>query len=135
MAYGARLVKAFRRGGGAEEVARQEGVVHIQCSLNNTILSLTDRAGNVKAVASGGSAGFKGGNKATPLAAERAAAELARRAQALGFHSVAVRLKGLGRNKQYAVQALAAAGVGVTAVHEVTPVPYNGCRLPRKRRL
>ncbi|KIZ06348.1 Ribosomal protein S11 [Monoraphidium neglectum] len=92
-------------------------------------------AGQIKTYTSGGSVGFKNANKSSPLAAERAAAELARRALEKGYFSVSVQLKGMGRNKQIAVQALAAGGVSVTQLREVTPTPYNGCRLPRKRRV
>ncbi len=130
---GARLVQPLRRGG--PQVQAQEGIVHINCSLNNTFVVLTDLNGQVKTYTSGGSVGFKNSGKSTPLAAERAAAELARRALEKGFFSVSVRLRGMGRNKQIAVQALAAAGVAVTQLREVTPTPYNGCRLPRRRRV
>ncbi|KAI8475742.1 MAG: hypothetical protein J3K34DRAFT_365445 [Monoraphidium minutum] len=133
VASGARLVQPLRRGG--PTVAAREGVVHINCSLNNTHIVLTDLQGLVQTYTSGGSVGFKNANKSTPLAAERAAAELAKRALEKGFFSVSVRLRGMGRNKQVAVQALAAAGVSVTQLREVTPTAYNGCRLPRKRRV
>lgn len=129
---GARLVQPLRRGAG---VAAQEGVVHINCSLNNIFVVLTDLNGQVKTYVSGGSVGFKNAGKSTPLAAERAAQELARRALEKGFLTVSVRMRGMGRNKQVALQALAAAGVQVTRLSEVTPTPYNGCRLPRKRRV
>jgi small subunit ribosomal protein S11 len=132
-ATGARLVQPLRRGG--PTVAAQEGIVHVNCSMNNTFVVLTDLDGRVKTYTSGGSVGFKNAGKSTPLAAERAAGELARRALEKGFYSVSVRLRGMGRNKQIAVQALAAAGLGVTQLREVTPTPYNGCRLPRKRRV
>ncbi|GBF91548.1 30S ribosomal protein S11 [Raphidocelis subcapitata] len=130
----ARMVQPLRRGG-PQVVVQDGGIVHVNCSLNNTFVVLTDAAGRVQTYTSGGSVGFKNAGKSTPLAAERAAAELARRALDKGFSNVSVRLRGMGRNKQIAVQALVAAGVSVTQLREVTPTPYNGCRLPRKRRV
>lgn len=132
LAFGPRLVQPLQRG--PAKVARQEGIVHVHNTSNNCILVLTDKQGQIKTWTSGGTVGFKNSGKSTPLAAEAAAAELARRALSKGFYSVVVKLKGAGRNKQYAVQALAANGVNVTQLQEVTAIPYNGCRLPKKRR-
>ncbi|WIA35550.1 hypothetical protein OEZ86_003975 [Tetradesmus obliquus] len=96
---------------------------------------LTDRDSKVQTWTSGGTIGYKNANKATPMAAELAAKELAKRAIGLGFHSVVVKLKGMGKNKQFAVQSLAANGLTVSQLQDVTPIPYNGCRLPRRRRV
>jgi small subunit ribosomal protein S11 len=115
--------------------AKREGIVHVNSSFNNTIMVLTDRDSKVQTWASGGTVGYKNANKATPMAAELAAKELAKRALGLGFHSVVVKLKGMGKNKQFAVQSLAANGLTVTQLQDVTPIPYNGCRLPRRRRV
>lgn len=98
-------------------------------------MTLTDKQGAVKAWASGGSAGFRNANKSTPLAAERAAAELAKRAKDLGFYSVVIKFKGMGMNKQIAAQTLARFGITISELHDVTPVPYNGCRPKKKRRV
>jgi ribosomal protein S11 len=130
--FGPRLVQGLQRG--AAKAAPQQGIIHIHNSSNNCIMVLTDREGKVKTWTSGGTVGYKNAGKATPQAAEAAAAELARRALDKGFSSAIVKLKGAGRNKQFAVQALAAHGVQITQLQEVTSIPYNGCRLPRKRR-
>jgi small subunit ribosomal protein S11 len=111
------------------------GTVHVSSTPNNTLLTLLSREGMVKALVTAGSVGFRNSGKGTPQAAERAAAELARRALGMGIGSVAVRFRGTGRNKQYAVSALAAGGLSVTSLEDVTPVAYNGCRLPRRRRV
>lgn len=111
------------------------GTVHVASTPNNTLLTLLSREGLVKTVVTGGSAGFRNSAKGTPQAAERAAAELARRALAMGIGSVAVRFRGTGRNKQFALSALAANGLTVTSLEDVTAVAYNGCRLPRRRRV
>lgn len=134
--------KPFRRGpkrvaplfqsGGAPVV--QQGVVYVHNSMNNTILTLTGVDGRVAAVSSCGTVGFKNSNKSTPLATEKAADDLARKALKLGFASVIVKLKGMGRNKQFAVQSLSKSGLRITQLQDITPIAYNGCRLPRKRR-
>lgn len=111
------------------------GTVHVASTPNNTLLTLLSREGLVKTLVTAGSAGFRNSAKGTPQAAERAASELARRALALGIGSVAVRFRGTGRNKQFALSALAAAGLNVTSLEDVTAVAYNGCRLPRRRRV
>jgi small subunit ribosomal protein S11 len=119
----------------AAGVQKREGIVHVNSTFNNTIMVLTDRDHKVKTWTSGGTVGYKNANKATPVAAELAAKELASRALEMGFHSVVVKLKGMGKNKQFAVQSLAANGLTVTQLWDVTPIPYNGCRLPRRRRV
>ncbi|PNW82661.1 hypothetical protein CHLRE_06g288400v5 [Chlamydomonas reinhardtii] len=129
---GFRKVVSERRAG---QLGALEGIVHIQNTLNNIILTLTDKQGLIKTYTSAGVVGYKGSRKSQPVAAEKAAEELARRALKLGYSSVQVRLKGAGSNKQYAVTSLAAAGLTITSLADVTPVPYNGCRLPKKRRV
>lgn len=131
-AYGARKVTLKSQQAG---VQKREGIVHVNSTMNNTIMVLTDRDHKVQTWTSGGTVGNKNANKATPMAAEQAAMELAKRAVAMGFHSVVVKLKGMGKNKQFAVQSLAANGLTVTQLWDVTPIPYNGCRLPRRRRV
>jgi ribosomal protein uS11 len=131
--YGPRLVTQLRRGG-KDKASLMEGIVHVHCTLNNTILTLTDTQGMVKASSSCGKMGFKNANKSTPLATERAAEDIARKALGMGYGTALVKLNGMGRNKMYAVQALHKTGLSVTQIQDVTPIAYNGCRLPRKRR-
>eukprot|EP00879_Flechtneria_rotunda_P002380 GHRR01002575.1.p1 GENE.GHRR01002575.1~~GHRR01002575.1.p1 ORF type:complete len:266 (+),score=97.83 GHRR01002575.1:285-1082(+) len=133
-AYGPRKVTPLTASA-APGSKKREGIVHINSTFNNTIIVLTDRDSMVQTWTSGGTVGYKNANKATPIAAELAAKELAKRAVDLGFHSVVVKVKGMGRNKQFAVQSLAANGLTVTQLWDVTPIPYNGCRLPRRRRV
>ena len=109
------------------------GQAHIKTSFNNTIVSLTDREGNVIAWESAGSAGFKGSRKSTPFAAQLAAEKAARGAQEHGLQKVDVFVKGPGSGRETAIRSLAAAGLEVTSVRDVTPQAHNGCR-PRKRR-
>lgn len=99
------------------------------------ILSLTDTGGAVKAWTSAGSVGFKNARKSLPVAAEKAAEELAQKAIKLGYGSAEVKLKGVGNNKQYVVQSLGSSGLKLTKLMDVTPIPYNGCRRPKKRRI
>ncbi len=108
--------------------------MHVHCTLNNTILTLTDAQGAVKASSSCGKVGYKNSTKSTPMATERAAEDIARKALGLGYGTAVVKLKGMGRNKMYAVQAMHKTGLSVTQIQDVTPIAYNGCRLPRKRR-
>jgi len=103
--------------------------------MNNIFVTLTGLDGKVKTCTSGGSVGYTNAAKSSPLAAEKAATELGKRAMERGYYTVTVKLQGMGKNKQIAVQALAATGVSITQLKEVTPTPYNGCRLPRKRRV
>ena len=111
------------------------GQAHIKTSFNNTIVSLTDREGNVIAWESAGGAGFKGSRKSTPFAAQLAAEEAARRAQEHGMRSVAVFVKGPGAGRESALRALQTAGFKVTLIRDVTPIPHNGCRPPKRRRV
>ncbi len=109
------------------------GQAHIKTSFNNTIVTLTDTEGNVIAWESAGSAGFKGSRKSTPFAAQLAAESAARKAQEHGLQKVDVFVKGPGSGRETAIRSLAAAGLEVAGIQDVTPVPHNGCR-PRKRR-
>lgn len=109
------------------------GKVHIQCTFNNTIVSITDDRGNVIAWASGGSSGFKGTKKGTPFAAQVCASNCARKAAEAGVKSVAVYVQGPGSGRETAIRALQNAGMAVISIKDVSPLPHNGCR-PRKQR-
>ena len=111
------------------------GIVHIRSTFNNTIVSVTDVNGNVLSWASAGVRGFKGSRKSTPFAAQLAAEEAARRAQEHGMRSVAVFVKGPGAGRESALRALQTAGFKVTLIRDVTPIPHNGCRPPKRRRV
>src|SRR4030095_3070582 len=111
------------------------GVVHIQSTFNNTIITITDPSGNTVAWSSAGARGFKGSRKSTPFAAQLAAEEAARRAQEHGMRSVAVFVKGPGAGRESALRALQTAGFKVTLIRDVTPIPHNGCRPPKRRRV
>jgi small subunit ribosomal protein S11 len=109
------------------------GVAHIKSSFNNTIVSITDHEGNVIAWASAGNVGFKGSRKSTPFAAQMAAEQCAQRAMEQGVRRVDVLVRGPGSGRETAVRSLAATGIEVTGIKDVTPIPHNGCR-PKKRR-
>lgn len=109
------------------------GLAYIQSTFNNATITLTDPSGNVLAWASAGTVGFKGSRKSTPYAAGLAAEEAARRAMEHGLRQVDVRIKGPGSGREAAIRSLQAAGLQVTSIRDVTPIPHNGCR-PRKRR-
>ena len=111
------------------------GVAHIKSSFNNTIVALTDREGNVIAWESAGGAGFKGSRKSTPFAAQLAAEACARRAMEHGVRKVDVVVKGPGSGRETAIRSLQATGLEVGSIQDVTPVPHNGCRPPKRRRV
>ncbi len=111
------------------------GIAHIQSTFNNTIVTVTDVNGHVISWASAGSRGFKGSRKSTPFAAQLAAEEAARRAMEHGVRSVAVFVKGPGAGRESALRALQSAGFKITLVRDVTPIPHNGCRPPKRRRV
>src|SRR3954467_97505 len=111
------------------------GIAHIQSTFNNTVVTITDINGNAAAGASAGARGFKGSRKSTPFAAQLAAEEAARRAQEHGMRSVAVFVKGPGAGRESALRALQTAGFKVTLIRDVTPIPHNGCRPPKRRRV
>ena len=112
-----------------------EGVVHVHASFNNTIITITDRQGNALAWASSGGQGFKGSRKSTPFAAQVAAESAGRVALEYGVKNLEVRIKGPGPGRESAVRALNALGIKITAISDVTPVPHNGCRPPKRRRI
>lgn len=111
------------------------GIAHVQSTFNNTIVSITDAAGNVIAWSSSGAQGFKGSRKSTPFAAQLAAQEAAKKAMEHGMRTVEVYVKGPGAGREAAVRALQAAGFRVVLIKDVTPVPHNGCRPPKRRRV
>jgi len=111
------------------------GIVHIQATFNNTIITFTDDQGNTIAWASGGTQGFKGSRKGTPFAAQLAASAAAKKAMEQGMRAVDVYVKGPGAGREAALRALQAAGMKVHMVKDVTPIPHNGCRPPKRRRV
>mgnify|MGYP001589080703 CR=1 FL=1 len=111
------------------------GVVHVNSSFNNTIITITDVQGNTIVWASAGKLGFKGSRKSTPFAAQVAAEQAGKVAQECGVKNLEVRIKGPGPGRESAVRALNAAGFKITSISDVTPVPHNGCRPPKKRRI
>jgi len=112
-----------------------EGVAHVHASFNNTIVTITDRQGNTLAWATSGNAGFKGSRKSTPFAAQMASERAGRAAQEFGVKNVEVRIKGPGPGRESAVRALNAIGMKILSIADVTPVPHNGCRAPKRRRV
>ena len=111
------------------------GIAHIQSTFNNTVVTISDVNGNTISWASAGSRGFKGSRKRTPFAAQLAAEEAARRAQEHGMRTVAVFVQGPGAGRESALRALQSAGFRVTIIRDVTPIPHNGCRPPKRRRV
>ncbi len=111
------------------------GVVHIQSTFNNTIVTITDPMGNVVSWSSSGANGFKGSRKSTPFAAQLAAENAVKKAQEHGMRNVEVFVKGPGSGRESAVRSLQAAGFTVTTIRDVTPIPHNGCRPPKRRRV
>jgi small subunit ribosomal protein S11 len=111
------------------------GIAHIQSTFNNTVVTITDVNGNTVAWSSAGARGFKGSRKSTPFAAQLAAEEAARKAMEHGMRSIAVFVKGPGAGRESALRALQAVGFKVTLIRDVTPVPHNGCRPPKRRRV
>lgn len=111
------------------------GVAHIQATFNNTIVTITDISGNVISWATAGGQGFKGSRKSTPFAASIAAESAAKKAQEHGMRSIEVRVNGPGSGRESALRALQTAGLTVTVIKDVTPVPHNGCRPPKRRRV
>ena len=112
-----------------------EGVVHVHASFNNTIITITDRQGNALAWATSGGQGFKGSRKSTPFAAQVAAESAGLVAMEYGVKNLEVRIKGPGPGRESAVRALHGLGIKITAISDVTPVPHNGCRQPKRRRI
>ncbi len=112
-----------------------DGIAHVQASFNNTVITITDRQGNVLCWATAGGAGFKGSRKSTPFAAQVAAEKAVLAAQEYGLKSVDVLVKGPGPGRDSAVRSLNAAGLRINSISDVTPIPHNGCRPPKKRRV
>lgn len=123
------------RGGRREKKIVPRGQAHIHATFNNTIITLTDQQGNVLGWKSAGTAGFTGSRKSTPYAAQLAAVEAVKLAQDMGMREVDVMLKGPGPGREAAIRSIQAAGLTVRSITDVTPVPHNGCRPPKKRRV
>ena len=118
-----------------KKVVEAEGVAHVNATFNNKTITITDPRGNAVAWGSSGKAGFKGSKKSTPCAATVAAEQCAREALTAGVKRVHVRVQGPGSGRESAIQALAAAGLQVKSIKDVTPIPHNGCRPPKRRRV
>ena len=127
--------KAARRGRKKERRQIAYGQAHIKSSFNNTIITITDQQGNVLTWATSGNVGFKGSRKSTPFAAQMAAEQAARRAQEFGVRKVDVFVKGPGSGRETAIRSLQANGLEVQMIKDVTPIPHNGCRPPKRRRV
>ena len=112
-----------------------DGIAHVQASFNNTVITITDRQGNALSWATSGGAGFRGSRKSTPFAAQVAAEKAGRAAQEHGLKTLEVRIKGPGPGRESAVRSLNAIGYKITNIIDVTPIPHNGCRPPKKRRV
>ena len=124
-----------RKGKKREKKNINYGVAHIYSTFNNTILCISDKAGNVISWASGGNVGFKGARKSTPFAAQIAAQQVAKGAQDQGMTEIDVVVKGPGPGRESAIRALQAAGLTVNLIKDTTPIPHNGCRPPKRRRV
>ena len=112
-----------------------EGVAHIHASFNNTIITITDRSGNTLAWATAGGSGFRGSRKSTPFAAQIAAERAGTKAQEYGLKDISVKIKGPGPGRESALRALNAIGLNVVSIEDITPLPHNGCRPPKQRRV
>jgi len=132
---------ATRRRGATRAVLKKDakniaqGIAHVQATFNNTIVTITDLQGNVVTWASAGGVGFKGSRKSTPFAAQTASENAAQKAMSHGMKEVKVYVKGPGAGREAAIRALQAAGLEITAIKDVTPIPHNGCRPPKRRRV
>ncbi|MEZ5344133.1 MAG: 30S ribosomal protein S11 [Pyrinomonadaceae bacterium] len=111
------------------------GIVHIAASFNNTLISITDTDGNLIAQSSAGARGFRGSRKGTPFAAQQAASDVAQKALDVGMRSAEVRVKGPGGGRESAIRAINNSGIRVTSIRDTTPIPHNGCRPPKRRRV
>ena len=130
------MVKAVRKTGKKKEKKNiTEGIAHIQSTFNNTIVTKTDLSGNVIAWSSSGLQGFKGSRKSTPFAAQMAAEDVVRKAKEQGMRKVQAYIKGPGAGRESALRSLQLAGLTITMIRDVTPVPHNGCRPPKRRRV
>ncbi len=124
--------KTFKK---KEKKVVPQGIVHIQASFNNTLVSITDLEGNLVSASSSGALGFNGSRKGTPFAAQQAAAKAAGVAKEAGMQSCEVRVKGPGSGRESAIRAIQATGIDVKVIKDVTPIPHNGCRPPKRRRV
>ncbi len=124
-----------RKGKRKERKNIQSGIAHIQASFNNTLVSITDLSGNVIVWASAGTEGFKGSRKSTPFAAQRAADSAARKAQEHGMRQLDVYVNGPGSGRESAIRSLQASGLRINMIRDVTPIPHNGCRPSKRRRV
>ena len=134
------MAKGQKRGSGKTKKKKDygnidKGVAHVQSTFNNTIVSITDMSGNVLSWASAGSMGYKGSRKNTPFAAQMAARDSGKKALDLGMRQVEVFVKGPGAGREAAIRALQAVGLEVRTIKDVTPIPHNGCRPPKRRRV
>lgn len=129
------MVQKGARSKKAKKTVEAEGIAHVQATFNNTLITITDTQGNTVAWASAGKAGFKGSKKSTPFAATMAAEQAGKDAYSLGVRRVNVRVQGPGSGRESAIQALSTAGLQVRSIQDVTPLPHNGCRPPKKRRV
>ena len=127
--------KGAKKGGKREKKNVPHGIAFIQATFNNTIITITDPTGNVLAWASSGGQGFKGSRKGTPFAAQTAAQNAANAAREHGVRSVDARIKGPGAGRESSIRALQAAGIDIRSIKDVTPIPHNGCRPPKRRRV
>ncbi len=130
------MAKVTRKTGKKKEKKNiTDGIAHIQSTFNNTIITITDLTGNVIAWSSSGMQGFKGSRKSTPFAAQMAAEDAVRKAKEQGMRRVQVYIKGPGAGRESALRSLQLAGLTITVIRDVTPVPHNGCRPPKRRRV
>ncbi|MCX5847478.1 MAG: 30S ribosomal protein S11 [Deltaproteobacteria bacterium] len=130
------MAKQARKTGKKKEKKNiPEGVVHIQSTFNNTIITITDLSGNVVAWSSSGTQGFKGSRKSTPFAAQVAAEDAVKKAKENGMRRVQVYVKGPGSGRESALRSLQVAGLSISLIRDVTPIPHNGCRPPKRRRV
>src|SRR3954468_21977389 len=134
-AAGAAAPAAERKGKKKTKKNVQTGIVFIQSTFNNTIITITDVSGNVLSWSSAGARGFKGSRKSTPFAAQVAAGDAAAKAMEHGLKNVSVMVKGPGAGRESALRAIAAAGLKVSLIRDITPIPHNGCRPPKRRRV
>ena len=128
-------VKPTSSGKRTKKVVESEGIAHVSATFNNVLITITDMRGNTLSWGTAGKAGFKGSKKSTPFAATVAAENCAREAVNMGLRRVHVRVQGPGSGRESAIQALASAGLKVISIRDVTPIPHNGCRPPKKRRV
>lgn len=131
----AKRMRRKKEGKKKEKKHVSQGIAHIKATFNNTIISITDTEGNVLVWGSGGTVGFKGSRKSTPFSAQLMAKNTAQKAMEMGMKVVEVRVKGPGSGRESAIRALQASGLEVKAIKDVTPIPHNGCRPPKRRRV